>query len=66
MTDQKTPAKKKIPPPVLCTYWQLHQYFNHGGALPCGACPACVDARESFEQVKRWNAATDAGADPRR
>lgn len=66
MAIDKPAPTKKIPPPVLCTYWHLHQYFNRGGALPCGECPACLDARESLERVKAWNAATDAGADPRR
>ncbi len=50
----------------LCQYWYMAGFYNHGGALPCQRCVACKEQAESIARVTKWNADTQAGADPRR
>lgn len=49
----------------VCAYHRSRDY-SHGGHLPCGTCYRCEAAREALARLQRWNAETDAGADPRR
>lgn len=50
----------------VCFYWKYADYYNHNGYIPCGECYRCQGQQKADDRLKRWNAATDAGADPNR
>jgi len=44
----------------------MWNYYNHGGALPCKHCSACLEHKVSMDRLTAWIEATKNGADPRR